>query len=131
MSARILIVEDESIVRLDLQNRLERLGYTVIGGAATGEEAIAKAVELGPDLVLMDVTLAGPMNGIEAARQIRAVRNTPVIYVTAYAAALEGFERKDILGPCLSKPFRTKELQSAIDRSLRGGQHGIEEDSRV
>jgi CheY-like chemotaxis protein len=118
MSARILIVEDESIVQLDLQNRLERLGYAVVGVASRGEEAIAKAVELGPDLVLMDVSLAGPMDGIEAARQIRAVRNTPVLYVTAYAAALEDAERKEILGPCLSKPFRTKELQSAIARTL-------------
>src|SRR4051812_34960318 len=118
MSARILIVEDESIVQLDLQNRLERLGYAVVGVASRGEEAIAKAVELGPDLVLMDVSLDGPMDGIEAARQIRAVRNTPVLYVTAYAAALEDGERKDIVGPCLSKPFRTKELQSAIVRTL-------------
>jgi CheY-like chemotaxis protein len=118
MNARILIVEDESIVRLDLQNRLERLGYAVVGVASRGEEAVAKALELGPDLVLMDVSLAGPMNGIEAARQIRAVRNTPVIYLTAYAAALGESERKQFLGPCLSKPFRTNELQSAITRTL-------------
>jgi CheY-like chemotaxis protein len=66
----------------------------------------------------MDVSLAAPMDGIEAARQIQAVRNTPVIYVTAYAAALEDAERKVILAPCLSNPFRTKELQSAITRTL-------------
>ncbi|HYP07793.1 MAG TPA: hypothetical protein VER03_16290 [Bryobacteraceae bacterium] len=64
-------------------------------------------------------------------QQALRVRSHECLEETAYAAALEGFEQKDILGPCLSKPFRTKELQSAINRSLRGGQHGTEEDSRV
>jgi CheY-like chemotaxis protein len=118
MSARILIVEDESIVQLDLQTRLERLGYAVVGVASRGEEAIAKAVELGPDLVLMDVRLEGAMDGIEAARRIRAERNTPVLYLTAYAATLQDTEGREMLGPCLSKPFGTKELQSAIARTL-------------
>jgi two-component system, cell cycle sensor histidine kinase and response regulator CckA len=118
MSTRILIVEDESIVQLDLQNRLERLGHVVVGVASAGEEAVAKALELGPDLVLMDVSLNGPMDGIEAARQIRAVQNTPVLFVTAYAASLAGADGKEIAGPCLSKPFRTEELKSAISRTL-------------
>src|SRR5215217_7190382 len=67
MSARILVVEDESIVQLDLQSRLRRLGHSVVGFASRGEEAIAKAVDLVPDLVLMDVHLQGPMDGMEAA----------------------------------------------------------------
>lgn len=118
MSARILIVEDESIVQLDLQRRLERMGYTVVGAASAGEEAVAKSVELKPDLVLMDVRLSGPMDGIEAARQIRATQGTPIVYVTAYATALEDAQPQDVFGPCVSKPFRTTELQSAIARTL-------------
>jgi CheY-like chemotaxis protein len=79
MKGRILIVEDESIVRLDLQQRLERMGHTVVGLASEGEEAVAKAVELKPDLILMDVRLEGEMDGIEAAGRIRERQATPVI----------------------------------------------------
>jgi CheY-like chemotaxis protein len=118
MKAKILIVEDESIVQLDLQRRLEQMGHDVVGVASRGDEAIAKATELKPDLVIMDVRLEGPMNGIEAARKIRAERGTPVVYVTAYAASLESAEPQDVFGPCVSKPFRTTELQSAIARTL-------------
>jgi two-component system, sensor histidine kinase len=120
MSARILIVEDETIVQFDLQQRLERMGYSVVGLASRGDEAVAKAVELKPDLVLMDVRLDGPMDGIEAARQIRARQGTPVVYLTAYAATLEESEPQDVFGPFLSKPFRTHELQSTLARILDG-----------
>jgi two-component system, cell cycle sensor histidine kinase and response regulator CckA len=122
MSATILIVEDESIVQLDLQVQLERLGYRVVGVASRGEEAVAKAKELKPDLVIMDVRLDGPMDGIEAARQIRAAQATPVVYVTAYAASIAHAEPQDVFGPCLSKPFRTAELQATIARTLSGRQ---------
>src|SRR5438270_12312056 len=114
MSARILIVEDESIVQLDLQTRLERMGYHVVGIASRGEEAVAKSVELKPDLIIMDVRLDGDMDGVEAARRIRELQGTPVVYVTAYAAALEKAGPGAIYGPCLSKPLRTTVLQSAI-----------------
>ncbi len=116
MNARILIVEDEPIVQLDLQTRLQRLGYTVIGSASRGEEAIARAAELRPDLVLMDVRLDGPMDGIEAARQIRAARWVPVLFVTANATAFG--EKSTALSPCLSKPFRSVELQTAVADAL-------------
>lgn len=118
MKTRILVVEDEQIVQLDLQNQLERLGYTVVGVASRGEEAVALAAELHPDLVLMDIHLAGAMNGLEAARLIRAKQATPVLYLTAYAAAFAEAEREQIPGPCLSKPFQTRELRSAIARVL-------------
>ncbi len=118
MNARILVVEDETIVQLDLQHRLERMGHSVIGTATTGEEAVAKAIDLKPDLVLMDVRLEGPMDGIEAARRIHAEQDTPVVYVTAYAATLQGADAQKLGGPFLSKPYRTTELKSAIARSL-------------
>ena len=117
MKARILIVEDEYIVQLDLQSRLRRLGYSVVGVASEGEEAIAKAAELSPDLVLMDVRLEGPMDGIEAARQIRAARPIPVLYVTAYTDASQQGGSQE-LRPCLSKPFLTPQLHDAITQAL-------------
>lgn len=120
MKTRILIVEDESIVQLDLQHRLQRMGYTVVGTASRGEDAVAKAVELKPDLVLMDVRLDGSMDGIEAARRIRAEQATPIVYVTAYASTLEEASPQNVFGPCVSKPFRTTELQSVIERTLAG-----------
>jgi CheY-like chemotaxis protein len=128
MNARILIVEDETIVQLDLQRRLERMGHSVVGVASRGEEAVAKAIELKPDLVIMDVRLDGPMDGIEAARRIRAQQGTPVVYVTAYAATLEDARPQDVFGPCLSKPFLTTELQSAIARTIgdAGNDHNAE-----
>src|SRR4051794_40830673 len=126
MKARILIVEDETIVQLDMQRQLHRMGHDVIGVASRGEEAVAKAVELKPDLVIMDIRLDGPMDGIEAAKQIRATQGTPIIYVTAYAATLDTKNQK-IFGPCLSKPFRTTELQAVIHHTLTnvsGGDDG-------
>lgn len=120
MKVRILIVEDESIVQLDLRLRLERMGHVVVGVASRGEEAVAKANELKPDLVLMDVRLEGSMDGIEAARQIRASQEVPIVYVTAYGGDAMSTAHAEVLRPALSKPFRTAELQSAILREIVG-----------
>ena len=69
---KIMIVEDENIVALDIQNRLGKLGYQVAGRAATGQEAINMAAEIRPDLILMDIRLKGNIDGITAAEEIRA-----------------------------------------------------------
>ena len=69
--ARILVVEDESIVAADIQDRLEALGYEVPATVGWGEKAVEMAGALRPDLVLMDIQLKGRMDGIEAADQIR------------------------------------------------------------
>ena len=82
-TARILIVEDEHLIALGLSRRVIALGYTVVGLAASGEEAIAQAAGLQPDVVLMDIGLRGVMDGIEAAQHIRAWAPIPVIYVSA------------------------------------------------
>jgi CheY-like chemotaxis protein len=66
-NARILIVEDEPIIAWDLQRRLTRLGYVVLGSVSSGQDALEKALALKPDLILMDIRLAGTMDGIEAA----------------------------------------------------------------
>ena len=120
-SVQILVVDDEQIVAKSLQIQLERLGYSVPVIASSGEEAIQKAVECQPDLVLMDIVLRGAMDGIEAARQIRALRNVPVIFATAYADD-DTFQRARTAGPAgyLCKPFGKEELQRAIEIALSG-----------
>jgi CheY-like chemotaxis protein len=77
--ANILIVEDEAIVAKDLQNRLRKFGYTVLGIASSGQDAINKAVEISPDLVLMDIRLKGAIDGIEAAEKIHQYLDIPII----------------------------------------------------
>jgi PAS domain S-box-containing protein len=116
---RILLVEDESIVALDVRDRLERMGYTIVGVAAYGEDAISKAAEMQPDLVLMDVQLRGEMDGIEAARYIRESSGIPVIYMTAYADE-ETLQRAKVTGPSgyIVKPFEERELHATIEMAL-------------
>lgn len=115
MSLRILIVEDEQIVAADLEGKLKRMGHRVVGMASSGEEAIALAGRLGPDLVLMDVRLHGEMDGAEAAQGIQRTAGTPIIFITAYA---EIFLRDPKLmhppGLCLSKPFSMNQLRAVL-----------------
>src|SRR4051794_31446301 len=82
---KILIVEDDGVVALELQSRLTALGYEVPDFASTGEQAIQLIEQRRPDLVLMDIVLAGAMKGTEAAKLIRERFQTPVIYLTAYS----------------------------------------------
>ena len=82
---RILLVEDEAVTAMDLKTSLINLGYEVPATAAKGEAAIRLAAELQPDLVLMDITLAGSMNGIQAADVIRKASGIPVIFLTAHS----------------------------------------------
>jgi len=115
----ILIVEDESIVAWDVSNRLQRLGYKVSGIASTGREAIAKALETDPDLVLMDIKLKGEMDGVEAVQQIQAQLDIPAIYLTAYADEIT-LQRAKVTGPhgYLLKPLEDRELHSTIEMAL-------------
>ena len=117
--ARILIVEDQIIVARDEQYTLQDLGYSVVGMAATGEDAIKKAEVHQPDLVLMDVMLKGDMDGIEAARQIRERFDIPVIFVTAYADQVT-LQRAKLTGPFgyILKPFEERDLRTNIEMAL-------------
>ncbi|MBE9207514.1 response regulator [Nostoc sp. LEGE 06077] len=117
--ANILVVEDESIVAKDLQNRLRKFGYTVPAIASSGQEAINKAVEISPDLVLMDIRLKGQMDGIQAAEQIHKYLDVPIIYLTAYADE-STLERAKITEPFgyLLKPFKERELKTNIEIAL-------------
>jgi len=120
---RILVVEDEFIVAMDIQNRLERLGYEALDSVASGEEAVQRAGELLPDLVLMDIRLEGEMDGIEAADHIHSQFNIPVIFLTAFADE-ETLQRAKITAPYgyILKPFQERELHSAIEIALHNHQ---------
>ena len=124
-NAKILIAEDESIVALDLENRLESLGYSVAAVAASGEEAIQQAAETRPDMVLMDIRLKGDMDGIEAAQEIRARFDIPVVYLTALADddTLRQAKITEPLGYVL-KPFEDRELYKTIEIALH--KHAME-----
>ncbi|MBE0517382.1 MAG: response regulator [Methanophagales archaeon] len=116
---QILVVEDEGIVATGIRNMLKDLGYTVPAVASSGKDAIKKAAEMRPDLVLMDIVLEGDMDGIEAAEQIRARFDIPVIYLTAYADETT-VQRAKMTTPYgyLLKPFNERELHAAIEMAL-------------
>jgi two-component system cell cycle sensor histidine kinase/response regulator CckA len=118
-SVRIFIVEDENIVALDMQKRLEKLGYLVAGIAATGEEAVKKVIELKPNLVLMDIKLAGKMDGIEAAERILGSFSVPIVYITAFTEEVT-LKRAKITEPFgyILKPFEERELRINIEIAL-------------
>jgi PAS domain S-box-containing protein len=122
---RILVVEDDNIVALELRERLQGLGYTVAGVASYGEEAVEKAESLQPDLVLMDIRLRGAMDGTEAAEQIRTRLELPVLYLTAYADE-DTLRRAKVTGPYgyIIKPFDETALRTAIEVALY--KHGME-----
>ena len=113
---RILIVEDESIVAMDIERGVKALGDEVVGATGTGAEAVDLAGRYRPDLVLMDVRLQGPMDGIEAACRIRQRFHLPVIFLTAYADETT-VHRAKAANPFgyLLKPFDDAELHSAIE----------------
>lgn len=116
---RILVVEDERIVSMDIQARLRSLGYEVVGAVTTGEDAVRTAGEQRPDLVLMDIMLEGQMDGIEAAEKIRSQFGLPVVYLTAYADPVT-LSRAKVTEPFayILKPFDERELHGHIEIAL-------------
>ena len=115
----ILVVEDQRAVAGALRMRLRGLGYDVLAIAKDGIEAIEKARELRPDLILMDIKLGDGIDGIEAAQQIRAQLDIPVVYVSAYAdRALLDRARATHPAGFINKPFTTKDLLTAINLAL-------------
>jgi CheY-like chemotaxis protein len=120
--SKILIVEDEMIAALDLRTELRRLGYRVTALAKSGEEAVRLAQESDPDLVLMDLKLAGAMDGVEASRRIQELTRIPVVYLTAnpdvFVRNPSQMQESYI---CLSKPFSIPDLQAVMDVALQQG----------
>jgi hypothetical protein len=118
-SAQVLVVEDERIVAKSIQNELRSLGYRVPVTAATAEEAIDRAMETHPDVVLMDIVLKGERDGIAAAEEVRNRLDIPVIFLTAYGDE-ETLRRAKVTEPFgyLLKPYEEKELQTTIEMAL-------------
>ena len=117
--SKILVVDDEAIIIMQLEERLSAMGYTVAGMAATGEDAIDKARSLRPDLVLMDIVMPGKMNGIEAAKIITQELDVPVVFITAYADDTI-IEKAKSVRPYgyIVKPFNELEIKAAIEVAL-------------
>jgi response regulator NasT len=112
---RVLIAEDEALIRLDLREMLEEEGFDVVGEAADGEQAVALAKELAPDLVICDVKMP-KMDGIAAAAQITDARIAPVVMLTAFSQR-DLIERARDAGAMayLVKPFQKRDLLPAIE----------------
>jgi len=119
IKATVLIVEDEEIVAADLSVMLGQLGYTVVGTASEGEEAVEMSCDLKPAVVLMDIRLNGSIDGIEAAEAIRSRYDVPVIYLTAHSdpTTLERAKLSEPFGYIL-KPFEERELSTTIEMAL-------------
>ena len=117
--AQILIVEDERIISAELTRRITRLGYDVVATVGSGAEAIERARESCPDLVLMDIGLPGGMNGLEAAGRIWEEMKIPIVYVTAYTDELT-MEQVRTPQPVLTvgKPFDVSQLGSILAQAL-------------
>jgi CheY-like chemotaxis protein/DNA-binding PadR family transcriptional regulator len=117
--SKILIVDDEAIITMQLEERLSIMGYTVGGMAASGEDAVEKARSTRPDLVLMDIVMPGKMNGIEAAKIILKELDIPVVFVTAYADDII-IEKAKSARPYgyIVKPFNELEIKAAIEVAL-------------
>ena len=116
---QILVVEDEAIVAEDIRSSLLNMGYSVPATVTSGKEAIRKAGENNPDLVLMDIMLKGEMDGIETAEEMRSRFNIPVVYLTAYSDK-NTLERAKITEPFgyIIKPFKERELSINIEIAL-------------
>ena len=117
---KIVIVEDESIVALDIKKRLQSLGYTVTGRAKSGLDAITKVEETRPNLVLMDIMLPR-MNGYEATRAIRATEpveyRIPIVALTALAMQTDRDRCLETgMDDCLVKPFNREQLYAMVTR---------------
>ena len=113
---RVLIVEDELLVAWHLESLAREQHLEVCGLVPDGDGAIEQAIDLDVDLILMDIRLAGKMDGIEAARRIRAQRDTPIIFITAHGDAATRAQIEQVLPgtPVLAKPITADSLKGAI-----------------
>lgn len=113
--ARILLVDDEALIRMGLRVMLQDLGYEIAGEAADGHDAVAKAAALAPDVVIMDIKMPG-MDGLEATRRIMAAQPVPIIVLTAYNQQSLVAEAADAgVLAYLMKPVREADIGPAIE----------------
>jgi two-component system, response regulator PdtaR len=120
LPARIFVVEDEVIISEDLSQTLQQLGYTIAGISEGGVHALLEIERTRPDLVLMDIKLAGRLDGIQTTAAIRKRWSIPVVYLTAHSDEVMLARAKET-GPhgYLLKPFNERELQRVIEGALR------------
>jgi len=116
---KILIVEDESLIALDLSQTVETLGYKCVGIASNFDSGLQLAFKMKPDLILMDICIKGKKDGIELASEIKSKFDTPIIYLTALNSE-DDIQRAILTNPSayLIKPFDAKSLQVAIKIAL-------------
>jgi len=116
---KILIVEDSSLIAIGLKINLEKYGYVVLGPAASGEEAINIVKNENPNLVLMDIILAGKMDGIEAAIEIKKFNDVPVLYLTGHAddQKVQRAKQTNPLG-YIVKPYKDNQLKIIIEMAF-------------
>jgi response regulator NasT len=131
MPTRIILAEDDSVIRMDLREELQRQGYLVVGDVGDGQSAINLARELRPDLVIMDIRMP-ELDGIEAARALTSERLAPVVLLTAFSDD-ELIERAREAGVVnyITKPFRQSDLKPAIEIALARFQEFREIESQV
>lgn len=117
--SRIMIVEDEAITALMMEFELRNYGFQICKKAATGIKAIAAAKSENPDLILMDIQLSGEMSGIDAAKEIKTIRDIPVIFITGYPDQ-DIRNRAMAVNPAgyLIKPFQIAELLDIINKNF-------------
>lgn len=129
MQKKILIVEDESIVAMDIKQSVEKLGYEVLGIASTGQKALDFLGKKNkPDLILMDIMIKGDLSGIDISEHVNHHHHIPVIFLTAYADE-KTLEKAKITNPYgyILKPFREVDLKTNIEVAL----HKHKENSKL
>ena len=118
-AAKILVVDDEWVTRLQVIEMLTELGYQVAGKAESGQQGVEKALDLSPDLILMDIIMPGGMNGIEAAKRIKAESDIPIIFISGFGDP-EYVEKAKEVEPFgyIMKPFDGEEIRASVEIAL-------------
>lgn len=116
----IMVVEDEGVVSIDIRNMLKKAGYNIAAVAFQGEEAVTKAEQSSPDLVLMDIGLKGEIDGIEAAKRIRDRLHIPVVFLTGFADEVTKAKAQEV-NPSgfIIKPINEEELNQTLEDILK------------
>lgn len=117
VASRVLVIEDEPIIAMDLETLVESLGHTVVGNARTRDEAVAMARKHRPGLVLADIRLADGSSGLDAVNDILASFEVPVIFITAYPESLLTGERPEPTF-LIAKPFREETVKAVVSQAL-------------
>jgi len=116
---KVLVVEDERIISLEIRLILQKLGYEVVGSLQSGDQVLEKVKTLNPDLILMDIMLEGDTDGIQTIEEVRKVSDVPVIYMTAYSDH-NTRERANATNPTnfLVKPIPMKILEEIVPAAM-------------